>query len=242
MGHLGATDEILDINFFISHALTPMRCWRGGIFQTDMHRHPNRNPGVAGRLGSREQEFPPLRRLWWVVLGLLASSGPCGGLKCLWDTVPGEWVGVLNSHSSSSGRKTLQNLANALLQPSLYHIQVRRTDVTSAYSLSSVSTMLHLSASPSCDPCLRGTCDRGDNYISLYMSSYSAPWSVWKLPLWCDSAPQNTLYFPKTSTVLVIIIAEVLSIFKCFSSSPNVEIDDLALSFYCQLLKRPVLD
>lgn len=42
--------------------------------------------------------------------------------------------------------------------------------------------------------------------------------------------------------MLVIITAEVLSVFKCISSSLNVEVDDLALSFYYQLLNRPVLD
>lgn len=105
--------QIADVTFCLTlFALTPIRCWGGGFFQTDMHRHPNRYPGVAGRLSGREQGFSPLERLRLVVLELLTSFGPCGGLTWLWGTGPGEWVGVLNSHSSSSSRKILQKLTN----------------------------------------------------------------------------------------------------------------------------------
>lgn len=203
---------------FISHSLTSIRWW-GGVSSKQICRG-TWSAGCRKMKGGRKKQEDFEEDLWKGCDWLCWSCWPS--------------LSILEE-ADSCGEVSQGKYC-------LHHIQVMRTWVTPMYGLSYMSTVIHSSAAPSYNPCLRGTCYCGDNYIFLYMSSYSVPWSVWKLPLWCDSAHQNTLYFPKTSTVLVIIIAEVLSIFKCFSSSPNLEIDDLALSFYCQLLKRPVLD
>lgn len=109
MGHPGATDKTADVTFYLTCPDThQVLGWR---HLPDRHAQTPK-PGVAGRLSSREQGFSPLKRPWLVVLELLTSSGPCGGLRWLWGTVPREWVWVLNSHSSSSGRKIMQNLMN----------------------------------------------------------------------------------------------------------------------------------
>lgn len=111
------------------------------------------------------------------------------------------------------------------------------------YCLSYVSTVLLSSASPSCDPCLRGARDRDNNYFGLYKCLRVLLLEVSE-SFHFDVVLRARIHYtsPKQVLVLVIIIAQVPRIFKCFSSSLNVEVDDLALSFYCQLLNRPVLD
>lgn len=121
-------------------------------------------------VGGRKQGFAgrPLKRLWFLELELLTSFEPFRESRQLWSTVPWERLDFLCSYSSSSGRKIMQR-GIAALPAQLAPYAGNETCVTSTYSLTCVSTTLHSSASPSYDPCLRGTCDCGDNYLFIYL-------------------------------------------------------------------------
>lgn len=87
--------------------------------------------------------------------------------------------------------------------------------------LSYMSTVLHSSASPSYDPCLRGARDR-DNYICLYKCLRTLLLEVSESFHFDVVLLARIHYtFPKQVLVLVIIIAQVPRIFQVLFIIPK---------------------